>query len=242
MRRARETGDEDGREEANAHLEQMGIKPELNRNAFSGLSLLGMAFSVVNTWPAIGTTISASLPSGGPSAATWGLIVAGIFNMCCGLSLCEFLSAYPTAGGQYHWAAVASWKPAKRAISYITGWINLTAWVCTAAANCLLVGGIITSFISLMHPKYEPQPWHQFLIYVGVNIIGLLFNLFANSFLARLNKYNIYFTIAGFAMSLITILACASPNYQSGEFVYGGFINQSGWPDGWAWQLGLLQG
>ena len=93
-----------------------------------------------------------------------------------------------------------------------------------------------------MHPTYEPKPWHQFLLYVGVNLIGLFFNLFANRFLARLNKYNIYFTLAGFTMSLITILACASPNYQSGAFVYGGFINKSGWPDGWAWQLGLLQG
>jgi hypothetical protein len=35
---------------------------------------------------------------------------------------------------------------------------------------------------------------------------------------------------------------CASPDYQSGEFVYRDFINETGWPDGIAWLLGLLPG
>jgi choline transport protein len=40
----------------------------------------------------------------------------------------------------------------------------------------------------------------------------------------------------------IVLLATASPNYQSGSFVYRDFINETGWPDGIAWLLGLLQG
>lgn len=229
-------------DEADISLQRMGIKSELNRNSFSQLSMLGMAFSIVNTWCSIGTTISASLPSGGPSAAVWGVVVAGIFNMCCGASLSEFLSAYPTAGGQYQWAAVASWKSSKRAVSYITGWINLAAWVCLAGANCLLVSGIIQNFISLANPGYDPKPWQRFLLYIAVDMIAFMFNMFANRFLPYLNKYNIFFTLAGFIMSMVTIIACAAPKYQSGAFVYGGFFNLSGWPDGWAWQLGLLQG
>lgn len=223
-------------------FQQTGIKSDLNRHAFSNLAMLGMAFSVVNSWCAIGTTVNASLSSGGPSAATWGIFVAGIFNMCCGISLGEFLSAYPTAGGQYHWAAAASWKSTKRAVSYITGWINLAAWVCLAGANCLLVSGIIKNYIGLINPGYQPKAWHRFLLYIAVDVIAFTFNLFANRFLSYLNKYNIFFTLAGFIMTLVTILACASPNFQSGAFVFGGFINESGWPDGWAWQLGLLQG
>ncbi|KAG9642154.1 amino acid transporter, partial [Aureobasidium melanogenum] len=33
-----------------------------------------------------------------------------------------------------------------------------------------------------------------------------------------------------------------SPNYSSASFVFGDFINTTGWPDGLAWLLGLLQG
>lgn len=237
--RRRHTGAGD---EADETLERMGIKSDLNRHGFSGFSMLGMAFSVVNSWCAIGTTVNASLPSGGPSAATWGMAVAGIFNMACGVSLGEFLSAYPTAGGQYHWAAAASWKSTKRGVSYITGWINLAAWVCLAGANCLLISGIITSYITLIRPSYTPKPWHEFLLYMAVDVFAFTFNLFANRFLSHVNKYNIFFTLAGFIMTMVTILACAAPDFQSGAFVFGGFINESGWPDGWAWQLGLLQG
>ncbi|KAJ5414195.1 hypothetical protein N7509_000822 [Penicillium cosmopolitanum] len=228
--------------EADASLERMGIKSDLERNSFSSMSMLGMAFAIVNSWCAIGTTVNASLPSGGPSSAVWGILIAGIFNLCCGVSLAEFLSAYPTAGGQYHWAAVASWKSTRRAVSYITGWINLAAWVCLAAANCLLVSGIIMSYAELVNPTFEPKPWQRFLLYIAIGAIAFSYNLFANRFLSHLNKYNMFFTLAGFIISLIVILACAAPDFQSAKFVFGGFINESGWPDGWAWQLGLLQG
>lgn len=228
--------------EADSALERMGIKSDLERNSFSSMSMLGMAFAIVNSWCAIGTTVNASLPSGGPSSAVWGILIAGIFNLCCGVSLAEFLSAYPTAGGQYHWAAVASWKSTRRAVSYITGWINLAAWVCLAGANCLLVSGIIMSYAELVNPTFEPKPWQRFLLYIAIGAIAFSYNLFANRFLSHLNKYNMFFTLAGFIISLIVILACAAPDFQSAKFVFGGFINESGWPDGWAWQLGLLQG
>ena len=227
---------------AEESLERMGIKSDLNRNSFSTISMLGMAFAIVNTWCSIGTTVNASLPSGGPSSAVWGVVVAGFFNLCCGLSLAEFLSAFPTAGGQYHWAAIASWKSTRRVVSYITGWINLAAWVCLAGANCLLVSGIIMSFAQIMHPTFAPEPWQRFLLYIAVDCIALGYNLFANRYLSQLNKYNMFFTLAGFIISLSTILACAAPNFQSAKFVFAGFINNSGWADGWAWQLGLLQG
>lgn len=37
------------------------------------------------------------------------------------------------------------------------------------------------------------------------------------------------------------MLACASPSYSTGDFVFREFINKTGWPDGVAWLLGLLQ-
>ncbi|KAI4145614.1 MAG: hypothetical protein L6R39_003756, partial [Caloplaca ligustica] len=48
-------------------------------------------------------------------------------------------------------------------------------------------------------------------------------------------------SISGFVIISITVLACASPNYSTGDFVFREFINETGWPDGVAWLLGLLQ-
>lgn len=84
------------------HLAALGVKQELKRN-FSFLSMLGLAFAILNSWTALSASLSLALPSGGPTSVLWGLITAGICNLALAASLAEFLSAYPTAGGQYHW-------------------------------------------------------------------------------------------------------------------------------------------
>lgn len=222
-------------------LEQMGHKQELRRN-FSRLSMLGLAFAILNTWTALAASISIALPSGGPSAVIWGLMVAGVCNLCLAASLAEFLSAYPTAGGQYHWAAIVSWKQWARSISFITGWINVSGWVALTATGGLLGSTFIMNIIALMDPNYEAKAWHQFLIYVAFAAIAMVINTFSARLLPLFTKAAFIWSMAGFVIISITVLACASPDFQSGEFVYGKFINDVGWPDGLAWLLGLLQG
>ena len=80
------------------HLAALGIHQELKRN-FSMLSMLGLAFAILNTWTALSASLTLALPSGGSTSILWGLITAGVCNLCLAASLAEFLSAYPTAGG-----------------------------------------------------------------------------------------------------------------------------------------------
>lgn len=227
--------------DAAATLEKMGVKQELQRN-FSRISMLGLAFAILNSWTALAASLSLALPSGGPSAILWGLITAGICNLCLAASLAEFLSAWPTAGGQYHWVAIISWKRFSRAISYSTGWINTAAWVCLTATGGLLGSQLILGIISLLNPGYESKAWHQFLIYIAYTLAAFFLNAFANRLLPYFNKAAFLWSLSGFTIICITVLACATPNYQSGSFVFGGFINDVSWPDGLAWMLGLLQG
>lgn len=126
--------------------------------------------------------------------------------------------------------------------SWITGWINVSGWIALVASGGLLGSQLIVGVISLMYPDYSPQRWHQFLIYIAYNVLAFLINAFLNSSLAQINKAAITWSILGFVTISITVLACASPNYSSASFVFGKFINQTGWPDGIAWLLGLLQG
>ncbi|KAH6657602.1 amino acid/polyamine transporter I [Truncatella angustata] len=224
-----------------AALEHLGHKQELKRN-FSMISMLGLAFAILNTWTALAASISLALPSGGPSSVVWGLIVAGCCNLCLAASLAEFLSAYPTAGGQYHWAAIIAWKRWSRGISYVTGWINVSGWVALTATGGLLGSTFVLNVIALFNENYEAKTWHQFLIYLAFNVVALVVNVFANRLLPLVTKAAFYWSVAGFIIISITLFSCASPNFQSGSFVYGSFINEVGWPDGLAWMLGLLQG
>lgn len=76
-------------------LAALGKKQELKRN-FSFLSMLGLAFAILNSWTALSASLSLALPSGGSTSVLWGLVTAGICNLCLASSLAEFLSAYPT--------------------------------------------------------------------------------------------------------------------------------------------------
>ncbi|KAG6197416.1 hypothetical protein E4U35_007488 [Claviceps purpurea] len=221
-------------------LESMGHKQELKRN-FSMLSLLGLAFAILNTWTALSASISIALPSGGSGAVVWGLLIAGSCNLCLAASLAEFLSAYPTAGGQYHWAAIVSWKSYSRGISYITGWINVCGWVALSAAAPLLASTFVLNITNLLHPTFDAQPWHQFLIYIAFALIAFFVNALLTRFMSYFTKTAFLWSVTGFVVIVITVLACSAPNFQTGESVYADFRNDTGWPDSLAWMLGLLQ-
>jgi choline transport protein len=48
--------------------------------------------------------------------------------------------------------------------------------------------------------------------------------------------------MTGAVIIIITCLSCASPNFQSADFVFTRYINDVGWNNGVAWiLLGLLQ-
>ncbi|PWW71571.1 hypothetical protein C7212DRAFT_355193 [Tuber magnatum] len=77
------TSSETGSDGDTAQLLALGHKPELKRN-HTKLSMLGLAFSILNSWTALSASLSIALPSGGPSARL--------------------------ADGQYHWVAEISPK------------------------------------------------------------------------------------------------------------------------------------
>lgn len=224
-----------------AQLAALGHSQELKRN-FSFISMLGLAFAILNSWTALAASLSLALPSGGPTSVIWGLVTSGICNLCLAASLAEFLSAYPTSAGQYHWAAIVSprrWVPV---VSWVTGWINTAGWIALTATAGLLGSQLIMGIISFVNPSFAPQRWQQFLIYTAYTLAAFIVNAFLTRLLPFVAKGAFIWSIAGFAITSITLLACAAPTYKPGSFVYGAFLNETGWPDGVSWLLGLLQG
>lgn len=91
-------------------------------------------------------------------------------------------------------------------LSWITGWINCSGWVALVATGGLLGSELIVGVISLMHKvkneipsfrilvsnvclqHYEPQRWHQFLIYLAYNIIAFVINAVMNNMLPYVTK------------------------------------------------------
>ncbi|KAF7967822.1 hypothetical protein HWV62_32936 [Athelia sp. TMB] len=222
-------------------LAKLGHKQELNRG-FSLFSLIGLAFAILNSWVAMSASMSLALPSGGPTAAIWGILLSGIGSLAMAASLAEICSAYPVASGQYYWTAVLAPPGWGRSLSYICGWINVAAWVALVATGGSLAGQLITGIFAILHDDYVLQRWHIFLVYLIYVIGAFLLNAFAVKLLPVIDKAALMWSLAGFGIISITLLATASPSYQSADFVFRGFENQTGWSsNGVAWILGLLQ-
>lgn len=130
------------------------------------------------------------------------------------------------------WAPIASW---------ICGWLNLVGnWTVTLSIN---FGGaqLILSAISLWREDFAPTPWQTVLCFWAIMLVCFLINAFGSRYLDFINKLCIYWTGASVIIILVTVLTMADTR-RSGEFVFSHYdASASGWPDGWAFFVGLLQ-
>lgn len=216
---------------------QHGVGP---RN-FNLLSIIGLAYATLNSPTAGSTSLSVALPSGGNSVVLWGLVVAFLGNLAMALSLAEICTVFPTSGGQYHWASILAPASVAPLISFCAGWFATAGWWALFSTAPSLAGSLITGAYAVAHDSYEPQRWHTYIVYIGYTVIACLLNLYAYRLLPYLNQAAILWSLAGVVVIAITCLAVAAPNFASGADVFGGFTNETGWPDGFAWCLGLLQ-
>ncbi|PWN44142.1 hypothetical protein IE81DRAFT_321539 [Ceraceosorus guamensis] len=226
-----------------------------HQQRFGLLSIVGLAFAVLNSPTAMSASLSVVLPSGGPVSVIWGLFLSflGVFSVA--LSLAELCSAAPTPGGPYHWvwllsrindsredgAAAERGRKASLRLTYATGWIATAGWICLAATTSSLAGTLIVGAIALNNANYQEQSWHIFLIYVAFAIGAWFVNVFGAKILDPINRAALIWSLLGVFLILVTTLSVSSPVYQPASFVFGNFANRTGWPDGAAWILGLLQ-
>lgn len=219
----------------------------LPRKHFTPMAILGFSLAILNSSTAASGSLSTVLPSGGPVAVVYGMIASWLGIVCMGLSLAEIAAVLPLWSGVYAWAYLLCAPPgvqyARRriALSYITAWINGAAWMAVTASASSIFSQFVTGIISLYNPSYDPQNWQVFLIYLGLTIAAWCINVFGVKLLDLINKAALLWMLAGVTVMSIVCLACSSGKFQSGHFVFAHFVNETGWPDGVAWILGLLQ-
>ncbi|RSH85658.1 hypothetical protein EHS25_003798 [Saitozyma podzolica] len=200
-----------------------------------------MAFAMLNSWTGLLRGLQVVLPSGGSVSMIWGLLVSTIGTFAMALSLAEVCHVYPTTGGQYDWTYFLAPPGSKRSLSFFVGWMASAGWIALVATGSSLGSTFVTNIISLWSENYTAERWQTFLIYFGFTIGALLLNLFAVRLLPLVDRAGFYWSLAGILIVTITLLARSSGNYQPAQNVFAEFVNETGWPDGIAFILGLLQ-
>ncbi|KAH6962465.1 amino acid/polyamine transporter I [Ilyonectria sp. MPI-CAGE-AT-0026] len=217
---------------------QVGHVAEL-RQSFSMWSVLGLSFSLTNSWFGISTALITGINSGGPVQLVYGLILISTISTAIGASLAELSSAMPHPGGQYYWAAMLSTPRWSRLTSYVTGWIAWAGSIFTCASIALGVGNLGLGCIQVVHPNLVIKPWMSFVAYQVVNWFCFLFNLTSKA-LPTVTFATLWISILSYLAIIITVPASSS-HHQSAKFVFTQFINNTGWPnDGIAYIVGLI--
>ncbi|GAA5917371.1 hypothetical protein JCM6882_006341 [Rhodosporidiobolus microsporus] len=211
---------------------------------FSMLSMIGLAYCILNSWTAMAASLSVVLPSGGPVAVLWGLCTSFIGIFALAASLAEICHVFPSSGGPYHWAAILSPPEWSNVISWYTGWLACAGWITLTATTGSLAGSLLLGAYTLAHPGFEEQPYQTFVIFTGFLVIALIINIYVPRLLPYINTAALTWSLAGAFTIVIVCLSCSGArgnDFQSAKFVFGTYLNTTGWNNGVAWILGLLQ-
>jgi choline transport protein len=97
------------------NLSRLGLETQTTRT-MSMLGIIAAGWNICNSWAAVAATLALSISSGGSVTLLYGIIIIFILGGSCALSMAEIVSAYPTAGGQYHFTSILAPKRFSRVL------------------------------------------------------------------------------------------------------------------------------
>jgi amino acid transporter len=110
-------------------LQQLGYAQELSRR-MSGLSNVAISLSIICILAGGITSFHLGFCSVGGAAIGLGWPIVCVFSLIVAAAMAHVASAFPTAGGLYHWATILG----GRGWGWATAWFNLAGLVTVLAA------------------------------------------------------------------------------------------------------------
>ncbi|TVY23697.1 putative amino-acid permease [Lachnellula hyalina] len=245
-------------------LAQIGYNQDMSRH-FNQWSILSYAVSVLGVLGSVPATYGTPLSLGGPAAAVWAWFIGSIMASFTSASVSELVSAYPTAGGMYF--VTKSVVPPEHAAlwAWVIGWLNLlgqgagVASVSYTISQMIFAGASMNSKYDSVMGAYAYTPYKislsiQLLItlltsirtplqIVLLTIVFLVFfGVICSLTTKKLHEIELWFgpiNILGSLAICIALLAL-TPDKQNAKWVFGHFIDGSGWGTGFSFLLSFL--
>ncbi|AIJ23708.1 amino acid permease [Amycolatopsis methanolica] len=219
-------------------LHQLGYAQELRRT-MSAFSNFAVSFTIISILSGCLTLYGFGLDTGGPAAMVWGWPLVGVFVVLVGLGMAEVCSSYPTAGGLYYWAAKLAPRRSAAAWSWFTGWFNLIGQVAVTAGIDFGAALFLNAFLDLQF-GFAATPGHTILLLAIILAVHGLLNTFGVRLVAVLNNVSVWWHLAG-VLVIVGVLVFVPEKHQSASFVFGHFVNNTGWGFApYVFALGLL--
>ncbi|MEW2440259.1 amino acid permease [Micromonospora marina] len=181
-------------------LAELGYKQELRRK-WSGFSNFAISFSIISILAGCFTTFGQAWNNGGPVAISWGWPLISLFILIIGFCLAELVSAYPTAGGIYWWAA----EMGRPVHGWFTGWLNLIGLVAVTASVDYGCATFLNLTLSALFDGWAGTGHQTFGLFVVILALHGLINIYGHRIIDVLQNVSVWWHVAG-AAAVVLIL------------------------------------
>ena len=200
-------------------LHKFGYAQELAR-VLGGFSNFAISLSIICILAGGITSFHVGFCSVGGASIGIGWPLVGLFALCVAATMGQIASAFPTAGGLYHWAAILG----GRGWGWVTAWFNLAGLVAVLAAINV---GTFRFAMAAFAPTVKPTEVMQFGAVALVTASHAVVNHLGIRVTRVLTDFSGYWILL-VAVVLTIALAAAAPSYDF-ERMWT-FTNYSGYP------------
>ena len=205
------------------HLAELGYKQDLTRS-WSSFSNFAISFSIISILAGCFTTFGQAWNNGGPVAISIGWPIIATLILIIGFTMSELVSAYPTSGGIYWWAAKLGGPKA----GYYTGWLNLIGLLAVIASVCYGCATFFdlafSSFSSSWAAGYSLQ--RVFIMFIVILILVSAFNIGSGHLMSVINNISVWWHVFGAAV-VIVVLVVVPDHHMSLHDMFSMRVNNS---------------
>ncbi|MBX5220236.1 amino acid permease [Rhizobium sp. NLR8a] len=222
-------------------LHSMGYAQELERR-MSSFSNFAVSFSIICILSGGINSLAQATSGAGGAAIGIGWPVGCFISLVFAVAMAQISSAYPTAGGLYHWGSILG----NRFTGWLTAWFNLLGLVTVLGAinvgtYYFFMGSFGTTYLGLTDTITV-----RIIFLVIITGAQALVNHMGIGLTAKLTDFSGYLIFAT-SIALAAVCLIAAPSYEFGRLFtfanYSGEVGGSVWPStsgAWVFLLGLL--
>lgn len=222
-------------------LRQLGYKQELARR-MSGFSNFAISLSIICILAGGITSFHVGLCSAGGASIGIGWPIVCLFSLCVAVTMAQVASAFPTAGGLYHWGCLLG----GRAWGWATAWFNMAGLMTAHAAINAGTYDFATAVFNV--PSDASTPVFRTTAIVLITLSQGLLNHYGIRLTTLLTDFSGYLILIVSTVLTLALLA-AAPHLEWSRLWT--FTNFSGLPEGaavfpkqeslpWLFALGFL--
>jgi len=203
-----------------ALLKHLGYEQELSRR-MSGFSNFAISLSIICILAGGITSFHVGLASAGGASIGMGWPLVCLFSLAVAMTMGQIASAFPTAGGLYHWGSLLG----GRACGWATAWFNLAGLVTVLAA--INAGTFDFAIATFGLPTGANPALVKTVAVVGMTLSQALLNHYGIHLTTRLTDFSGWL-ILGVATTLTVALLLATKQFEWARLWT--FTNFSGLP------------